>query len=214
VVIVEGTQPRKLFASALKLNAARADQGHKVSGSLDPLNLILLYSHLILRIPATGKKLSSEKFDWQLFREMIVYPSNKGKEILMREEQLYNASVMAGRPPSREAPLFGQRLATVRRSKGLTQRELADKLGVKRELIDYYERRAANPALDFIERAAQALGVTVAELLGSQPHTTRAKPGPVSQLQRKFEQVKLLPRKDQEFIIRFLDTVLERAEKA
>jgi len=58
------------------------------------------------------------------------------------------------------------------------------------------------------------LEVSVAELLGSQPHVTRAKPGPTSQLQRRIEQVKLLPRKEQEFVIKFLDTVLERAQKA
>ena len=129
------------------------------------------------------------------------------------EKRLYNIGVMAGRNAEKEAPLFGQRLAALRRSKGWTQKELADKLEVKRELIDYYERRAPNPALDFIERAAQALNVSVAELLGSEPHTAKGKPGPASQLQRKFEQVKLLPRKQQEFVIQFLDTVLKNAEK-
>ena len=96
----------------------------------------------------------------------------------------YNDAVLIGLPPSREAPLFGQRLAAVRRSKGLSQRELVTRLNVTREMIDYYERRAPNPALDFIERAAAALEVS-AELLGSQPHTMRAKPGPVSQPERQ-----------------------------
>lgn len=125
----------------------------------------------------------------------------------------YNDSVVIGRPPTKEAPLFGQRLAAVRRSKGLSQRELAKRLNVTREMIDYYERRAPNPALDFIERAAVALEVSVAELLGSQPHTMRAKPGPVSQLERRMEQVKLLPRKKQQLVIEFLDAIIS-TEKA
>ena len=120
---------------------------------------------------------------------------------------------MIGRPPSKEAPLFGQRLAAVRRSKGLSQRELAKRLNVTREMIDYYERRAPNPALDFIGRAAAALEVSVAELLGSRPHTIRAKPGPISQLERRMEQVKLLPRKKQQLIIEFLDAIIS-TEKA
>lgn len=144
---------------------------------------------------------------------MIGYPSKKGKPSMTDESTPYNADVMTGRPPTKEAPLFGQRLAAVRRSKGWSQRELADRIGVTRELIDYYERRSPNPALDFIERAAQALEVSVAELLGSQPHTARTKPGPVSQLQRRFEQVKLLPRKKQQLILEFLDAMLN-AEKA
>lgn len=124
------------------------------------------------------------------------------------KKPVYNTDVMAGRPKEKEPPFFGQRLAAVRRSTGLTQQQLADTLGVKRSLIDYYETRAPNPALDFIERAAAALEVTVAELLGSEPVAARAKPGPASQLQRKFEQVKLLPRDKQKFILQFLDTVL------
>ena len=70
-----------------------------------------------------------------------------------------------------------------------------------------------NPALDFIERAAAALEVSVAELLGSEPLAAKAKPGPQSQSQRKFEQVKLLPREKQKFIIQFLDTVLESSQQ-
>jgi len=130
------------------------------------------------------------------------------------EDQLYNAGLMAGRPQAREAPRFGQRLAAVRRNKGLTQTQLAERMGTNQKMIDYYERRSPNPALDFIERAAVALEVSVADLLGSQPHTTRAKPGPVSQLQLRFEQLRRLPRKEQEFVIRFIDTILEKAQKA
>ena len=84
-------------------------------------------------------------------------------------------------------------------------------------MIDYYERRAENPSLDFVQRAAQALGVSVAELAGEKlPPTTTARrsPGPQSHLQRKFGQVRRLPRKQQEFVLQFLDTVLQNAENA
>jgi hypothetical protein len=64
-----------------------------------------------------------------------------------------------------------------------------------------------------LERAAKAMDVSVAELLGSHPHTMRAKPGPVSQLERRIEQVKLLPRKKQQLIVEFLDAIIS-TEKA
>lgn len=51
------------------------------------------------------------------------------------------------------------------------------------------------------------------ELLGSVPDAAKAKPGPQSQLQRKFEQVKLLPREKQEFVLQFLDTILESSRQ-
>jgi hypothetical protein len=74
----------------------------------------------------------------------------------------------------------------------------------------FYKTRSPNPALDFIERAANALEVSISELLGSEPNTPKSKPGPTSQLQRKFEQVKLLPRDKQKFVLQFLDTVLNQ----
>ena len=69
------------------------------------------------------------------------------------------------------------------------------------------ERRAANPSLDLIQRAAEALDVSVAELLGSQSKAARGRLGPTSQLHLRFDQIRRLPRKEQEFVIRFTDTV-------
>jgi len=118
-----------------------------------------------------------------------------------------------GRTASKAAPIFGQRLAALRRGKGVSQRELAAKLNTTREAIDYYERRAQNPTLDLIQKLAEALEVTLAELLGSEPQPVRARPGPVPQLQLRFEQIKQLPRQQQEFVLDFLDTVLGTAER-
>lgn len=124
----------------------------------------------------------------------------------------YNATAMAGRPPTSEAPAFGARLAAARKHRGLTQRELADRIGITREMIGYYERRAANPSVGFIERAAEALDVPVTELVGRAPTSTRAKRGPVSVLDARIDEVKKLPRKEQEFVMKFLETVIERAK--
>ena len=130
------------------------------------------------------------------------------------QNPFYNSDVMAGRPPTKEAPPFGQRLAAFRKKLGLSQKELAERLDTTREVIDYYERRAVNPALAFIERAAEALDVSVAELLGSEPKLARSRPGPTPALALRFEQIRHLPRKEQDFVIRFLDTVLERAGRS
>ena len=81
-------------------------------------------------------------------------------------------------------------------------------------MIDYYERRAGNLSLDFIQRAVETLDGSVAELLGSESKAARGRPGPTPQLQLRFDQIRRLPRKEQEFVIRFIDTVLEKAQKA
>ncbi|MBK6590050.1 MAG: helix-turn-helix transcriptional regulator [Acidobacteria bacterium] len=68
----------------------------------------------------------------------------------------------------------------MRRSRGLPSQQLADKLGIKRSLIDYYETRSPNLALDFIERSAAALEVSVAELLGASPMPDAQSPAAVA----------------------------------
>jgi len=61
-----------------------------------------------------------------------------------------------GRPPLKEAPPFGRRLRVARLAKGWSQAELAAHLDISLKMIDYYERRATNPSIEFVRRAADA----------------------------------------------------------
>lgn len=116
---------------------------------------------------------------------------------------------MAGRPPSTDAPPFGKRLAHFREKNGLTQAELASVLGISQQLVAYYERRATNPSLGFVEKAASALGVTVAELVAEAPIRRETKKrGPRSHLEDRFERLKKLPRAKQDLVVRMIDAVL------
>lgn len=110
----------------------------------------------------------------------------------------YNQDVMAGRPATKAAPLFGQRLAITRKAKDITQRELADRLGTTREMVDYYERRAVTPALEVVRVCAKALNVPVIELLGSEDQGNNGRrkrgTGPTGKMRRLFEAASQLPR--------------------
>ena len=122
---------------------------------------------------------------------------------------------MKGRPTEKEAPLFGQRLAEARRAKGWTQSQLADALATNVKMIDYYERRAVNPALEVVQACAKALDVSASYLVGAddEPTPSKKKTGPVTPLERRFQEVKRLPKKKQDFILQFLDTVLDNQQK-
>ncbi len=124
------------------------------------------------------------------------------------KNRVYTAPIMAGRPPSKEAPPFGKRLAEARRAKGLSQTELADLLGVSAKAIDYYERRARNPSVDFVSKAADALAVSFDDLVGGADKKTQ-KPGPSKKLLRQLEQIQSLPKSKQRFVSELLDTVLD-----
>jgi transcriptional regulator with XRE-family HTH domain len=128
------------------------------------------------------------------------------------EFQPYADGAMAGRPSTREPSAFGKRLAALREQKGVTQSELADRLGVSQQLVAYYERRALSPSLDFVEQLATALDVQLTELVGddsSKPR--RLRPGPVSQLEVRFERLRQLPRKKQQLAMKMIDTLLDNA---
>ncbi len=128
------------------------------------------------------------------------------------EFQPYALGAMSGRPSTREPSAFGKRLAALREQKGVTQTELAERLGVSQQLVAYYERRAPSPSLDFVEKLAAALDVQLGELIGNGSGTShRSRPGPVSQLEVRFERLRRLPRKKQLLAMKVIDTLLENA---
>jgi transcriptional regulator with XRE-family HTH domain len=120
------------------------------------------------------------------------------------------ADDMAGRPSNKEAPPFGKRLAAARERRGLSQQELADKLDMTRSMIAYYESRAKNPTLEFIEKAAELLKVSVTDLVGhADARASRKRPGPPPKLERQLEEIRKLPRSKQKFLTELLDSVLK-----
>lgn len=131
-------------------------------------------------------------------------------------EQLYNAGIMAGRLNTKEAPPFGQRLATLRQRKGLTQIQLAARMNTTQKMIDYYERRSPNPTLDVMQKIAAALEISVTELLGEEAVAVRRalKNGPTGKVQKVFEEVSRLPRRQQEKIIEFVTAYVRQYQQS
>ena len=60
---------------------------------------------------------------------------------------------------------FAQRLGKLRKEKGLTQEDLAKKIGVGIAQMRRYEKGASSPTLEVIKNMAKALGVSADELI-------------------------------------------------
>ena len=58
----------------------------------------------------------------------------------------------------------GERIKAARKKAGMTQKELADKLGIPYQGISQYERGIRNPKIDTLVKIADSLGVTLEEL--------------------------------------------------
>jgi len=113
----------------------------------------------------------------------------------------------AGRPPSKEATSFGRRLNAARREAGLTQQELADKVGATQRIVAYWERESAGLKADQLLSLANALGVSVDSLLGGDAPAPR-RGGPSGRARRLFEEVSDLPRGQQAKILDTVETLL------
>ena len=68
---------------------------------------------------------------------------------------------------------LGQKIAIYRRRAGLTQAQLARKLGVAPETLNRLERGKALPSIATIEKVAGALGVELSELFRFRERQTR-----------------------------------------
>jgi transcriptional regulator with XRE-family HTH domain len=119
-----------------------------------------------------------------------------------------------GRPISKPRPLQGARLAALRKAAGLSQGELARALGVPQSSIGYWETASKPPRSDILPKLAKLLGVRVEELLGTSPVVPVGRPGPVGKLQRAFEQATSLPRRQQQLVLEFVSTLVQRHKKA
>jgi len=126
------------------------------------------------------------------------------------ESRAYIVGIMAGRPPLTDAPVFGQRLAALRKARGLSQDQLAKLMGKTRVTIDYYERRAKNPTAEVVNQAAEIFGVSASDLIGGGTPQAR-KPGPPSRLHQITQRLATLPRSKQRVVVDMLEGFLSKA---
>lgn len=76
---------------------------------------------------------------------------------------------MAGCPNSEEAERIGSRIKNKREGLGLAQLELALRVGTSASAINEYEHGKRRPSRNTLQRLADALDSTVAELRGEIP---------------------------------------------
>jgi len=105
---------------------------------------------------------------------------------------------------------LGSRIAELRKTHGITQIQLAETLGVSQQTINSYEVARRRVPVSTLPILANMFTVTIDELLDQSDKKTSKKRGPVSKLQKQFEQAVLLPRAKQKFVSDMLDAVLKQ----
>jgi len=126
--------------------------------------------------------------------------------------------IMASKNKTSQPPLmirdetFGQHLARLRKNKGYTQVELAEKLGVIQVLISDYERDKLRPYHEMVIRFAQALEVSTDELLGFKAPKDKSN-GVSLKILRRVKRIEALPPAQQKILLQTIDTFLKGAKK-
>jgi transcriptional regulator with XRE-family HTH domain len=105
---------------------------------------------------------------------------------------------------------LGRRIAERRKAQGLTQTQLGDILGVTQQQVGHFEVARRRVPVSMLPLLAQALALSVEELLGGEPPKSR-KRGPAPKLQQQLERLSRLPRGQQQFISKTLDALLRQA---
>jgi len=113
---------------------------------------------------------------------------------------------------TRQGSNFGQRLATLRKDRGLTQVQLAEAIGSNQRLVSYYENIADYPPAGVVAEIAPILKVSTDVLLGIKPTKLRkqdTQDPETRRLWKKFQQIMMLPEKDRRAVIRLVNSLVQ-----
>jgi transcriptional regulator with XRE-family HTH domain len=119
----------------------------------------------------------------------------------------YTISMTAGRPAKFKRSAFGDKLFAARQQMGLSQMQLAARLGITQSTYAGWERRTTALKPESISSLAEALNVSVDYLLGHD-NSGHRKGGPVGKARRIFEEVSHLPRHKQQRILGIVEDLL------
>ncbi len=107
---------------------------------------------------------------------------------------------------------LGQRLARLRKERGWTQKQIAERTGLIQELVSNYETDKLRLNADMILRFAEVYNVSADELLRGSKSTLATKKQPSIKLVRRMEQIEGLPLYEQRALLTTIDKFLAAAQ--
>ena len=104
---------------------------------------------------------------------------------------------------------FAKNLIAIRKSKGLSQRDLAKLTGISNRMIAYYETNSVIPPIDKLGKLSKALEVSISELLDNNLSEKEI----IKLNTRSLKKIKLLeqlPPEDQRKVLDYIKDLLEK----
>ena len=100
-----------------------------------------------------------------------------------------------------------KKLVQLRKTKGLTQQQMAEAAEIHLTQVKRYEAGSSQPSLEALKKIAVALGVTTDSLLFEE-----AERGPDEDLRLQFETIAKMPRKEKQLIRELLEGMIIKYE--
>lgn len=108
-----------------------------------------------------------------------------------------------------QEPSFGRRMAKIRKSRGLTQKEFAKRIGISSRMVAYYEVQSEHIPAHLLPSIARSLQVSTDELLGVK--RLKLDDGDESvRLLKKLRMVSKLPRRQRKAVLDYADALLSK----
>ena len=113
-------------------------------------------------------------------------------------------------PVAEREESIGARISQLRKDKGMTQKELAERLQVSQPVVSDYENDVIRLPADIVGKIAQILEVTSDELLGLKREARSAGNVKNRRLSRRLQAIDALPKRDQEALLRTIDAFISK----
>jgi transcriptional regulator with XRE-family HTH domain len=118
----------------------------------------------------------------------------------------YDPGMQTGRPAKQPRTPFGERLHAAREAVGLSQAQVAEKMGVAQSAYAGWERRPVALKPQQVEKLAVILNVTPEHFFDKAAKHQRG--GPAGKLRQVFEEASKLPRHQQGKVAEFVEGFL------
>jgi transcriptional regulator with XRE-family HTH domain len=104
---------------------------------------------------------------------------------------------------------LGNKIALIRKNKGLTQEDLGKMLGISRRAVAYYEKEANTLTIEMLKKISSCLDVDLSELIGDEKPLLEnsSSEEKTNKRLKKFDQ---LSKNDQKAVIRFINALAKK----
>jgi transcriptional regulator with XRE-family HTH domain len=112
--------------------------------------------------------------------------------------------------PADAGTSLGARIASLRKERGLTQKELAERLAITQPVVSDYEHDVIRIPADVAVAIAKVLDVSADELLGLKREPPSRAGLRNRRLSRRLQAIDALPKRDQEALLRTIDAFISK----